>query len=59
MSRRQRFYLGAGLFFLLGLLAIHLLGQLQPYSQEIKHGPAPEVDATPIWQPKPFCGSAA
>lgn len=54
MSRRQRFYLGAGLFFLLGLLAIHLLGQLQPYSQEIKHGPAPEVDANPYLAAEAF-----
>lgn len=47
MSRAQRFYLGAGLSLLLGLLAIYLLGQLQPYTETIKHGPAPEVSDNP------------
>ncbi len=47
MSRQRRFYLGAGLCLLLGLLAIQLLGHLQPYTDEIKHGPAPDVRNNP------------
>ena len=47
MSRQRRFYLGAALSLLLGLLAIYLLGQLQPYNKTLKHGPAPEVEANP------------
>jgi len=47
MSRRAAFSLGAGLFLLLGLLGIYLLGQLQPYQKTLSHGPAPEVQANP------------
>jgi len=47
MSRQRKFYLGAGLFLLLGLLAIQLLGHLQSYSDEVKHGPAPQVRNNP------------
>ncbi len=47
MSRAPRFYLGAGIALLLGLLAIYLLSQLQPYPDTVKHGPAPEVADNP------------
>jgi len=47
MSRRSAFYLGAGLCLLLGLLGSYLLGQLQPYQETLKHGPAPEVQGNP------------
>ncbi|MGH8354072.1 MAG: DUF4350 domain-containing protein [Pseudomonas sp.] len=47
MSRRAAFYLGTGLVLLLGLLGIYLLGQLQPYQETLKHGPAPEVQGNP------------
>jgi hypothetical protein len=54
MSRQRRFYLGAGLFLLLGLLAIALLGHLQPYSEELKHGPAPEARNNPYLAAESF-----
>lgn len=47
MSRTARFTLGGLLVLALGLLAIYVLGQLQPYEQVRKLGPAPEVDADP------------
>lgn len=47
MSLRPRFLLGAGLLLLLGLLAIHLGGRLQPYQETVEHGPAPEVLGNP------------
>lgn len=54
MSRQRKFYLGAGLFFLLGLLAILLLGHLQPYSEELKYGPAPEARNNPYLAAESF-----
>ncbi|SDT96153.1 protein of unknown function [Pseudomonas pohangensis] len=54
MSRQRRFYLGAGLFLLLGLLAIALLGHLQPYNDEVKHGPAPEARNNPYLAAESF-----
>ena len=54
MSRQRRFYLGAGLFLLLGLLAIYVLSQLQPYDKVLEHGPAPEVDANPYLAAEAF-----
>lgn len=54
MSRQRRFYLGAGLFLLLGLLAIQLLGHLQPYSDELRHGPAPEARNNPYLAAESF-----
>lgn len=54
MSRPHRFYLGAALSLLLGLLAIYLLGQLHPYSKTLKHGPAPEVEANPYLAAEAF-----
>ncbi|MWV11439.1 DUF4350 domain-containing protein [Pseudomonas sp. R-28-1W-6] len=47
MSRTGRFALGGLLVLALGLLAIYVLGQLQPYEKTLKLGPAPEVDADP------------
>ena len=47
MSRRGTFILGTALLFLLGLLAIYLLGKAEPYEETIKHGPSPEVKANP------------
>ncbi|MWV17192.1 DUF4350 domain-containing protein [Pseudomonas sp. L-22-4S-12] len=47
MSRTARFALGGLLVLALGLLAIYVLGQLQPYEKTLKLGPAPEVDADP------------
>ncbi|VXB72656.1 conserved hypothetical protein [Pseudomonas sp. 8AS] len=47
MSRTARFALGGLLVLALGLLAINVLGQLQPYEKTLKLGPAPEVDADP------------
>ena len=54
MSRQRRFYLGAALSLLLGLLALYLLGQLQPYNKTLKHGPAPEVEANPYLAAEAF-----
>ena len=54
MSRQRKFYLGAGLFFLLGLLAILLLGHLHPYSEELKYGPAPEARNNPYLAAESF-----
>ncbi|MBF7729812.1 DUF4350 domain-containing protein [Pseudomonas sp. N040] len=54
MSRQQRFYLGAAALLLLGLLAIYLLGHLQPYEEIRKHGPAPEVAANPYLAAEAF-----
>ena len=47
MSRRRQFLLGAALCLLLGLLALYLLGRLEPYQQTIEHGPAPEARVNP------------
>lgn len=47
MSRTGRFALGGLLVLPLGLLAIYVLGQLQPYEKTLKLGPAPEVDVDP------------
>ncbi|AYF88135.1 DUF4350 domain-containing protein [Pseudomonas sp. JS3066] len=47
MKPRLRFLICAGLFLLLGLLAIHLGGRLQPYQDIVEHGPAPEVLGNP------------
>lgn len=54
MTRRSAFALGAGLFLLLGLLAIYVLSQLTPYQKELKHGPAPEVHANPYLAAESF-----
>ena len=47
MTRRTGFFLGAGIFLLLGLLGIYLLSIATPYQKVIKHGPAPEVQGNP------------
>ena len=47
MSRRRQFLLGAALCLLLGLLALYVLGRLEPYQQTIEHGPAPEAKTNP------------
>ncbi len=47
MSLRPRFLIGAGLFLLLGLLAIYIAGHLQPYQDTVEHGPAPEAMGNP------------
>lgn len=47
MNRQRQFLLGAALTLLLGLLAIHLLGRLQPYQETIEHGPSPQARANP------------
>lgn len=47
MSLRPRFLIGAGLLLLLGLIAIHVAGRLQPYQDTIEHGPSPEVLGNP------------
>ena len=54
ISRANRFYLGAGLSLLLGLLAVYLLGQLQPFIEEVKRGPAPEVADNPYLAAEAF-----
>ncbi|WP_044871882.1 DUF4350 domain-containing protein [Pseudomonas sp. LFM046] len=47
MTLRPRFLIGAGLALLLGLLAIYVVGHLQPYQETIEHGPAPEARGNP------------
>ncbi|WP_342247095.1 DUF4350 domain-containing protein [Pseudomonas sp. OTU5201] len=47
MNLRPRFLIGAGLFLLLGLVAIYIAGRLQPYQDTVEHGPAPEVLGNP------------
>lgn len=47
MSRRAGFLTAMAVLLALGLLAIYLLGRLQPYEETVEHGPAPEVDANP------------
>ncbi|MGG2396543.1 DUF4350 domain-containing protein [Pseudomonas sp. SH1-B] len=47
MNRRVGFLLGAVLLLLLGLLAIYVLGKLEPYEDVVEHGPAPEVANSP------------
>lgn len=47
MNRRTGFLLGLALLLVLGLLASYLLGKLEPYEDQIEHGPAPEVASNP------------
>ncbi|MBD2836012.1 DUF4350 domain-containing protein [Pseudomonas sp. JM0905a] len=47
MNLRPRFLIGAGLFLLLGLIAIYVAGRLQPYQDTVEHGPSPEVMGNP------------
>ncbi|MDA8486490.1 DUF4350 domain-containing protein [Pseudomonas resinovorans] len=47
MNLRPRFLIGAGLFLLLGLIAIYVAGRLQPYQDTVEHGPSPEVQGNP------------
>ncbi|MFI8744709.1 DUF4350 domain-containing protein [Pseudomonas sp. NPDC077186] len=47
MTRRAGFILGLALLLGLGLLASYLLGKLEPYQDEVEHGPAPEVASSP------------
>ncbi|MGP0170718.1 DUF4350 domain-containing protein [Pseudomonas sp. NCHU5208] len=47
MSRRAGFLTAMAVLLALGLLAIYLLGRLQPYQETLEHGPAPEVAANP------------
>ncbi|MBT8766137.1 DUF4350 domain-containing protein [Metapseudomonas boanensis] len=47
MNRTVRFLFGAGLFLLLGILAIQLAGHLHPYQETVEHGPSPEVMGNP------------
>lgn len=47
MSRRAGFFTAMAVLLALGLLAIYVLGHLQPYQETLEHGPAPEVQANP------------
>ncbi len=47
MTRRAGFILSLALLLGLGLLAGYLLGKLEPYQDEVEHGPAPEVASSP------------
>ncbi|WP_061237635.1 DUF4350 domain-containing protein [Ectopseudomonas composti] len=47
MSRRAGFALSMVLLLGLGLLAIYLLGKLEPYEEVVEHGPSPEVASSP------------
>lgn len=47
MSRRLGFSLSMILLLVTGLLGSYLLGKLEPYQEEIKHGPAPEARQNP------------
>ncbi|MDH1107821.1 DUF4350 domain-containing protein [Pseudomonas otitidis] len=43
MSRRGQFILGALAFLIIGLIAIYLLGRLEPYEETLELGAAPEA----------------
>ncbi|UUY08360.1 DUF4350 domain-containing protein [Pseudomonas sp. J452] len=48
MNRTTRFAMGSLVALVIGLLAIYVLSQLQPYDETLEHGPAPEVEADPF-----------
>lgn len=48
MNRTTRFAIGSLVALVIGLLAIYVLSQLQPYDETVEHGPAPEVTADPF-----------
>jgi hypothetical protein len=47
MSRRRQWLLGSALLLGLGLLGLYLLDRVQPYTETLEHGPAPEAQANP------------
>lgn len=47
MNRPVKLLLAGGVLIALTWLGTYVAGQMQPYQQTIKHGPAPEVDANP------------
>ncbi|VXC92575.1 conserved hypothetical protein [Pseudomonas sp. 8Z] len=47
MSRRAGFITAMAVLLLVGLFAIYLTQNLQPYQETVEHGPAPEVAANP------------
>jgi hypothetical protein len=47
MSRRRQLLLGSALLLGLGLLGLYLLDRVQPYTETLEHGPAPEARANP------------
>ncbi|WP_271411003.1 DUF4350 domain-containing protein [Pseudomonas sp. Q1-7] len=54
MNLRPRVLIGAGLALLLGLLALYVIANLQPYQDTIEHGPAPEVLGNPYLAAEQF-----